>query len=161
MFSVLCFFFPFVDIFAQQQAMYYVSQIITLSGLSLFIFDKLFQAVFPSLGWSSCFPLSSCRDDKSWVPLGSSSGSSFLALRGNSQGLARCHFLLCLDKFVMLYVSIFSSASLDYIQSSNSCSWLDVLSVSFSNEILLFRSHSSFVLSSFLDSLVASLISLS
>ena len=60
-------------------------------------------------------------------------------------------FFCVSTQFVMLYVSIFSSASLDSIQSSNSCSWLDVLSVSFSNEILLFRSHSSFVLSSFLD----------
>ena len=59
----------------------------TLSGLSFFIFHKLIQVVLPSLGWS-CYPLSSCRDDKSWVLLGSSSGAFFLALRGISQGLA-------------------------------------------------------------------------
>ena len=63
-------------------------------------------------------------------------------------------------QFVMLYVSVLSSASVALlfmcsIQSSNSSSWLDVLSVSFSNKILLPSSHSSFVLFSFLDSLVA------
>ena len=46
---------------------------------------------------SSCFPLSSCRDDKSWVPHGSSSGPFVLALCGNSQGLAPFQFLRCLD----------------------------------------------------------------
>ena len=77
--------------------MSYCFQTTTSSGLSFFIFRKLIQVVFPSLGWSSCFPLSSCRDDEFWVPLSNSSGPSFLALCGNSQGLTPLQFLLCLD----------------------------------------------------------------
>ena len=84
----------------------------SLSSLRFFIFHKFIQVVFPSLGWSSGFSLSSCRNDKSWGPLGSSSGQSFWALRGNSQGLAPFQFLLCLDPTCLLHVSICSSASL-------------------------------------------------
>ena len=87
-------------------------------------------------------------------------------LGGDPRGFSPSQFLPCLDPFfAVLYVSNFSAASLVLffvkysIQSSYSSSWLDVLSVSFSNAILLAWSHSSFVLSSFLDSLVASLIS--
>ena len=71
MFSVLSFFLcPFVDIFRSSEPC-----IIVFSDH--YVVHKLIQVVFPSLGGSSCFPLSSCRDDKSWVPLGSSSGPSF------------------------------------------------------------------------------------
>ena len=76
--------------------MYYFFQIITLSSLSFFIFHKLIEVVFPSLGWSSCFSSSSCRYVKSWVPLSSSSGPSFWALCGSSQGFSPFQFLLCL-----------------------------------------------------------------
>ena len=66
-------------------------------GLSFFIFRKLIQVVFPSLGWSACFPLSSCRDDKTWVSLSGSSGPSVWALGGNPQGLSPFQSPLCFD----------------------------------------------------------------
>ena len=70
--------FPLVNVFRSNKQGIIVLQITTLSGLSYFIFHKFIQVVFPSLGWSSCIPLSSCRDDESCVPLGSSTGPSFL-----------------------------------------------------------------------------------
>ena len=54
--------FLLVDIFRSNKPCFVVFQIIILSGLSFIIFHKLIQVVFPSLGCSSYFPLSSCRD---------------------------------------------------------------------------------------------------
>ena len=69
MFSVSSFLlFQFANIFRRNKPCIFVLHIITLSGLSFFIFHKLIKVAFPSLGRSSRFPLSSCRDDKSWVP---------------------------------------------------------------------------------------------
>ena len=61
-FCVLSFFlFPFVDFCAATNHV-----LLALSGFCFFFIHKLIQVVFPSLGGSSGFPLSSCRDDKSW-----------------------------------------------------------------------------------------------
>ena len=75
---------------------------------------------------------------------------------------ARRHFsfFLCFDTFCVVVCQHFSSESLALrfmysVQTSNSSSWLHVLSVSFSDEILLSWPYSSFVLSS---SCVSSLI---
>ena len=70
MFSVSSFLlFQFAVIFRSNKPCIIVLQIITLSGLSFFIFHKLIQVAFPSLGWSFRFPLSCCRADKSRAPL--------------------------------------------------------------------------------------------
>ena len=100
----------------------------------------------------------SCRYD---IPLGGSSGPSVWVLGGNPQGLSPFQFLLCFDPIwdvvrQHFFISFFRVSFLHSIQSSDSSSWLDVLSVSFSNEVLLSWPYSSFVFSS---SCVSSLIS--
>ena len=100
----------------------------------------------------SCSPASLCRDDESWVPLGSLLVHIFLLCVAIRRGWRHFKFLCVWTQFVM-YVSMFSSTSfvllfMCSIQSSGSSSWLDVLSSSSSNEILLSCSYSSCVLSS-------------
>ena len=68
--------FPSMNHFCSNEPCTVVFQVITLSSLSFFMFLKLIQVVFPSLGWSFCFSLSSCRYDKSRIPLGGFSGPS-------------------------------------------------------------------------------------
>ena len=120
-------------------------QIIALSGFGFFIFHRFIQVVFPSVGWSSCSPLSLSRDTESWIPLGSFSGPSFLALCSNSDSVAPCQFSLSLDRVCDVYVSSFSSVSFVFftysIQYSES-----FLSRSYSSCVLfeyprLFRLH--------------------
>ena len=119
-FGVLSFFlFPFVDVLHSNKPCIFVLQIITLSGLRFFIFHNLIQVAFPSIGWSSCFPLSLCRYDKSRIPLGSFSGPSSLALCGNKESLT---LFFSSASFVILFVYS--------IQFSKSSSWLAVLSSS-------------------------------
>ena len=85
-FSVLSFFlFPFVDFFAAASQCIIVVQ---MSGDSTCL--PIFWLVF-------LLPSSVCRDDESWVPLGSFSGPSFLALCGDSESLAPFQFILSLD----------------------------------------------------------------
>ena len=106
-----------------------------MSGIRFFIFHKVIQVVLSSLGWSSCSPSGLCRDDESWIPLGSFSGPSFLALCSNSESLAR---LQCLLSFTAVcdvvcqhfFVSFFRVFFMYSIQSSRSSSWLAVLSSS-------------------------------
>ena len=107
-----------------------VCQIITFNSLGFFIFYKLIQVVFPSLCWYSCFSLCSCRDDKSWVPLGSSFGPSFWSLCAIRKAWRHFSFFCVSTQFVMLQVDIFSTASYS-IQSSNSSPGLMCFSVSF------------------------------
>ena len=62
--------FPIVDLFCSSEPCAVVFQDITLCCLSFFIFHKLIQVIFPSLGWSSCFTSRSHRYDKSRIPPG-------------------------------------------------------------------------------------------
>ena len=63
---VLFFFlFPLMDLFCSSEPCIVVFQVITLCSLSFFVFHKLIQVVFPSLGWSSCSSLRSRRYDLS------------------------------------------------------------------------------------------------
>ena len=64
-----------------------------------FIFHKLIQVRFPSVGWSPCIFV---RCDKSRIPLDGFSSPSVWASGSDPQGL-----LLCFDPFVMFCVSIF------------------------------------------------------
>ena len=84
----LSFFFPFEDVHRSNKPCIVVLQIITLRGLSFFIFRKVTEVVFPSFGWSSCSPLGVCLYDHLRIPLDSFSGPSFLA---------PLHFQLCLS----------------------------------------------------------------
>ena len=146
--------FPFIDLFCSSEPCTVVFQVTTLCSLSSFIFHKLIQVIFPSLGWSSCFSFRPRRYHQSRIPLGGFSGPSVWAIGGDSQRLSPFQFLLWFDDPICVIVcQHFSSASLallfmQSIQSSNSSSWLDVLSVSSSNEILLSWSYSSFAPSS-------------
>ena len=138
---VLSFFLvPFVDIFRSNRPRVLDLQISTLSSLNLFIFHKLVQFISPSLGWSSCFSWRSRRHDKSRIPLSGFSGPHVWPLGGDPEGLSPFQFLLCFDTICDVVCQHFSSASLALlflsVQSSNSSSWLDVLSASSSNEIL-------------------------
>ena len=71
----------------------------------------------PSLGLISCYSWGSCQYDKSWIPVGGSSGPSVWAFGGNSQGLSPFQFLLCfgpIDGVVCQHLFIsFSRASFD------------------------------------------------
>ena len=86
----LSFFFPLVDVFRSNKHCIFVFQIITWSSLSFFIFHKLIQIVFPHLGWSSCFFLSSSRGD--WALGGDRKGlSPFQSLCFDTVCDAVCH----------------------------------------------------------------------
>ena len=109
------------------------------------------------------FSLSSRRYDKSWVPLGSSSGPSLWALGSNSHGLSPFQFLLCLDPICDAVCQHFHEPLLRFSSSTLSNLLPPLLGLMCflfysSNEILLSWSHSSFALSSFPDSFVSSLI---
>ena len=112
-FGVLCFFlFPFVDVLRSDKPCIIVLQIITLSGLRFFIFHKVFQVVFPSFGWSSCSPLSLCRYDKAPDSTQRLFWSICLDFGWRSAGLVAISVSSVFQPpFVMLHVSIFSSAS--------------------------------------------------
>ena len=57
--NVLSFFlFPFVDVDLCYKPSIFVLQVVTSSGLRFSPSHKVIQVVFPSLGWSSCSPLS-------------------------------------------------------------------------------------------------------
>ena len=104
--------FPFIDLFRSSDPCSVVLQVVNLCCLSFFIFHKLVQLIFPSLGWSSCFSLRSRRYDKSRIPLSGFSGPSvwlWVAIRRACR-----HFCFCCvsTQFVMLCVSIFSRFSL-------------------------------------------------
>ena len=91
------FLFPLVDVHRSDKPSIFVPQIVTSSGLRFFPFHKVIQVVFPSLGWSSCSPLSLRRDDESRIPLGSFSGPSVWIWGGDPQGLSPFQFLLCFN----------------------------------------------------------------
>ena len=94
------------------------------------------------------------RHDKCQIPLSGFSGPSIWTLHESSAGYVVISVFFCVPIiFVMLCVSIFSSGSpvlhfMSSIRSCNSSSWLGVLSLSSSNEMLLSRSCLSCVLSS-------------
>ena len=88
---------PFADVHRSNKPCIIGLQTITLSGLHFFIVQKVIQGVFPSLGWSSCSPLGLCRDEESWIALGSFSGPSFMASCSKSDSLATLQILLCLN----------------------------------------------------------------
>ena len=96
-----------------------------------FLFSQTYSSRLPvSLGWSSWFHLNSCRDDKSWVQLGSFSGPSFLVFCGDSQGLTPFQILLCLDPIngvacQHFLTNFFCASFVHSTQSSYSSSWLD------------------------------------
>ena len=96
-----------------------------------FLFSQTYSSRLPvSLGWSSCFHLNSCRDEKSWVQLGSFSGPSFLVFCGNSQGFTPFQILLCLDPIngvacQHFLTNFFCASFVHSTQSSYSSSWLD------------------------------------
>ena len=86
------FFSPFVDVHRSYKPSIFVLQVVTSSGLRFFPFHKVIQVVFPSLGWSSCSPLSLCRDDESQIPLGCFSGPSVWIWGGHPQGFSPLQF---------------------------------------------------------------------
>ena len=153
-FGVLSFFlFPFVDVHRSIKPCIIVLQIITLSGIRFFIYHKVIQVVFSSLGWSSCSPLGLCRFDYHRIPLSGFSGPSVWILACDPQCLSPFQFR-CMSAFFHQLLSRFFFVY--SISSSGLSFWLAVLSSSPSNEILLSWSYQPCVLSS---SRVSSLIS--
>ena len=106
------FVFKFLDMFRNNRPCLTVSQILTSSGLSFFIFHKLIQVVFPSPGWSSCFPQRSGRDDQSR----SSFWSIFL---GFCVAIRRAwRHLKCLAISINVQVGLISRRLIDITQHS-------------------------------------------
>ena len=162
----LSFFFPTRrHVFRSNKPCITVCQIITFNSLGFFIFYKLIQVVFPSLCWYSCFSLSSCRDDKSWVPLGSSSGPSFcLCVQSARLGaisvfsVSLPNLWCCTSTFSQqLLLRFFSSTPSNLLTPLLAwCAFLYLSEMKYCYPGHI--PHSSFVLSTFPDSYVASLI---
>ena len=89
--------FPFVDCLRSNKPCTTVLQIRTLNDLRFFIFRKIIQVVFPSIGWSSCSPLGLRRCGKHPIPLSGCFGPPLWILGGDPQGLSPLQILVCFN----------------------------------------------------------------